>query len=153
MQFYLTSAVVDKGVMSKTYKGERIDTVTGAILGDIVSIFVIIATAAAIGGTGPLNDVGQTADALRPASAGDCACRRRCPAACPRPKVINACASTAVLRKLRLNCRSANTLVGISKRCRINPPTPIPPSEPPGRSRPPPSYAHATRSSIRRPRP
>ena len=66
MQFYLTSAVVDKGVTPKTYKGERIDTVNGAILGDIVSIFIIIATAAAIGGTGPLNSVGQAAAALRP---------------------------------------------------------------------------------------
>ena len=66
MQFYLTSSVVDKGVTSKTYKGERIDTVNGAILGDIVSIFIIIATAAAIGGTGPLNSVSQAAEALRP---------------------------------------------------------------------------------------
>jgi NRAMP (natural resistance-associated macrophage protein)-like metal ion transporter len=66
MQFYLTSAVVDKGVTPKTYKGERIDTVNGAILGDIVSIFIIIATAAAIGGSGPLNSVAQAAEALRP---------------------------------------------------------------------------------------
>jgi Mn2+/Fe2+ NRAMP family transporter len=66
MQFYLTSAVVDKGVTPETYKGERIDTVNGAILGDIVSIFIIIATAAAIGGTGPLNSVGQAAAALKP---------------------------------------------------------------------------------------
>jgi len=66
MQFYLTSAVVDKGVTPKTYKGERIDTVNGAILGDLVSIFIIIATAAAIGGTGPLNSVSQAAEALRP---------------------------------------------------------------------------------------
>ena len=66
MQFYLTSAVVDKGVTPKTYKGERIDTVNGAILGDIVSIFIIIATAAAIGGTGALSNVGQAAAALQP---------------------------------------------------------------------------------------
>ena len=66
MQFYLTSAVVDKGVTPKTYKGERIDTVNGAILGDVVSIFIIIATAAAIGGTGPLNKIGQAAAALEP---------------------------------------------------------------------------------------
>jgi len=66
MQFYLTSSVVDKGVTPKTYKGERIDTVNGAILGDIVSIFIIIATAAAIGGTGSLNSVSQAAEALRP---------------------------------------------------------------------------------------
>ena len=66
MQFYLTSSVVDKGVTPSTYKSERIDTVNGAILGDIVSIFIIIATAAAIGGTGPLNSVSQAAEALRP---------------------------------------------------------------------------------------
>jgi Mn2+/Fe2+ NRAMP family transporter len=66
MQFYLTSAVVDKGVTPKTYKGERIDTVNGAILSDVVSIFIIIATAAAIGGTGPLTSIGQAAAALRP---------------------------------------------------------------------------------------
>ena len=66
MQFYLTSAVVDKGVTPKTYKAERIDTVNGAILGDLVSIFIIIATAAAIGGTGPLNNIGQAAAALEP---------------------------------------------------------------------------------------
>jgi Mn2+/Fe2+ NRAMP family transporter len=66
MQFYVASAVVDKGVTPKTYKGERVDTVNGAILSDIVSIFIIIATAAAIGGTGPLNSVGQAAAALQP---------------------------------------------------------------------------------------
>jgi Mn2+/Fe2+ NRAMP family transporter len=66
MQFYLTSAVVDKGVTPKTYKGERIDTVNGAIMGNVVSIFIIIATAAAIGGTGPLTSVGQAASALTP---------------------------------------------------------------------------------------
>jgi Mn2+/Fe2+ NRAMP family transporter len=66
MQFYLTSAVVDKGVTPKNYKAERVDTVNGAILGDVVSIFIIIATAAAIGGTGPLNNIGQAAAALEP---------------------------------------------------------------------------------------
>jgi Mn2+/Fe2+ NRAMP family transporter len=72
MQFYLTSAVVDKGVTPKTYKGERIDTINGAILSDVVSIFIIIATAAAIGGTGPLSSISQAAAALRPV-AGDTA--------------------------------------------------------------------------------
>jgi NRAMP (natural resistance-associated macrophage protein)-like metal ion transporter len=66
MQFYLTSAVVDKGVTPKTYKGERFDTVNGAIMGDLVSIFIIIATAAVIGGTGPLSSIGQAAAALKP---------------------------------------------------------------------------------------
>ena len=66
MQFYIASAVVDKGVTPDTYRSERIDTVNGAILSDVVSIFIIIATAAAIGGTGPLNSVSQAAEALRP---------------------------------------------------------------------------------------
>jgi Mn2+/Fe2+ NRAMP family transporter len=66
MQFYIASAVVDKGVTPDTYRSERIDTVNGAILSDAVSIFIIIATAAVIGGTGPLSSVSQAAAALRP---------------------------------------------------------------------------------------
>ena len=66
MQFYLTSAVVDKGVTPESYKGERFDTVNGAILSDVVSVFIIIATAAAIGGHGPLNSAAEAASALRP---------------------------------------------------------------------------------------
>jgi Mn2+/Fe2+ NRAMP family transporter len=66
MQFYIASAVVDKGVTPNTYRSERIDTVNGAILSDVVSIFIIIATAAVIGGTGPLSSVSQAAEALQP---------------------------------------------------------------------------------------
>ena len=66
MQFYIASAVVDKGVTPNTYRSERIDTVNGAILSDVVSIFIIIATAAVIGGTGPLSSVNQAAEALQP---------------------------------------------------------------------------------------
>ena len=66
MQFYVTAAVVDKGVTPKTYPGERFDTVNGAILSDLVSIFIIIATAAAIGGTGALDSVRQASQALQP---------------------------------------------------------------------------------------
>lgn len=67
MQFYVTSAVVDKKIGPKQYPAERVDTVNGAILSDIVSIFIIIATAAAIGGTGALSTAGEAAAALRPA--------------------------------------------------------------------------------------
>jgi len=66
MQFYLTSAVVDKGITPQTYPGERIDTINGAVLSDVVSIFIIIATAAAIGGQGPLGSAAEAAAALRP---------------------------------------------------------------------------------------
>jgi hypothetical protein len=53
------------------------------IQSDVVSIF-IIATAAAIGGTGPLSDIGQAAAALRPVAAR----RRRSfsPSACSAPR-------------------------------------------------------------------
>jgi len=66
MQFYVASAVVDKGITPRTYRGERFDTINGAILSDLVSVFIIIATAAAIGGSGPLNSAAQAAEALRP---------------------------------------------------------------------------------------
>ena len=67
MQFYVASAVVDKGVKPADYRSERIDTVSGAIWSDIVSIFIIIATAAAVGGTGPLESAREAAEALVPA--------------------------------------------------------------------------------------
>jgi Mn2+/Fe2+ NRAMP family transporter len=67
MQFYVSSAVVDKKIGPAGYPAERVDTVNGAILSNVVSIFIIIATAAAIGGTGPLSTARQAAEALRPA--------------------------------------------------------------------------------------
>ena len=66
MQFYVASAVVDKNIGPEEYPAERVDTVNGAILSDIVSIFIIIATAAAIGGSGPLASAREAAAALRP---------------------------------------------------------------------------------------
>jgi len=67
MQFYVASAVVDKGVKPSGYRGERIDTVSGAIWSDVISIFIIVATAAAIGGSGALHSARQAAAALEPA--------------------------------------------------------------------------------------
>ncbi|HME46805.1 divalent metal cation transporter [Mycobacterium sp.] len=66
MQFYAASACVDKGIKPADYRGERIDAVTGAIWSDVISIFIIIATAAAIGGSGPLQSAQQAAEALKP---------------------------------------------------------------------------------------
>ena len=66
MQFYAASACVDKGIKPVDYRGERIDAVSGAIWSDVISIFIIIATAAAIGGTGPLQSARQAAEALTP---------------------------------------------------------------------------------------
>jgi Mn2+/Fe2+ NRAMP family transporter len=58
--------VVDKTIGPKQYPAERVDNVNGAILSDVVSIFIIIATAAAIGGNGPLGSAREAAEALRP---------------------------------------------------------------------------------------
>ena len=66
MQFYVASAVVDKGIKPADYRSERLDTVSGAIWSDVISIFIIIATAAAIGGSGPLQSARQAAEALKP---------------------------------------------------------------------------------------
>jgi NRAMP (natural resistance-associated macrophage protein)-like metal ion transporter len=66
MQFYVASAVVDKGIRPGNYSTERTDTVSAAIWSDVVSIFIIIATAAAIGGSGPLQSAEQAAKALAP---------------------------------------------------------------------------------------
>jgi Mn2+/Fe2+ NRAMP family transporter len=67
MQFYVASAVVDKGIGPKEYPAERVDTVNGSIVSNVVSIFIIIATAAAIGGTGKLESAREAARALEPA--------------------------------------------------------------------------------------
>jgi Mn2+/Fe2+ NRAMP family transporter len=67
MQLYVAAAIADKGVSPEDYGYERIDTVGGAIFGDLISIFIIIATAAATGGhRGELNSAADAAKALRP---------------------------------------------------------------------------------------
>jgi NRAMP (natural resistance-associated macrophage protein)-like metal ion transporter len=67
MQLYVAAAVADKGIGPEEYRYERIDTVGGAIFGDLISMFIIIATAAAIGHLGqPLNSAKDAAEALRP---------------------------------------------------------------------------------------
>lgn len=67
MQYYVASAVIDKGIRPVDYPKERVDSVSGSIWSDVVAVFIIIATAAAIGGTGPLQSVSQAAKALAPA--------------------------------------------------------------------------------------
>jgi hypothetical protein len=57
----------------------------------------------------------------------------------------------AVLRKLRLNWRSAIVLVGIPKWRRIHAPTPMLASDPPGTTIPTPSCAHTAWVAVRVP--
>lgn len=66
MQLYQAAAVADKGIGPSDYPTARVDTVTGAILADVVSMFIIIATATAIGGHGPLTSAREAAQALTP---------------------------------------------------------------------------------------
>jgi Mn2+/Fe2+ NRAMP family transporter len=66
MQLYNAAAVVDRGIGSEEYPLERIDAVAGAGFATFISWSIIIATAAAIGGSGALTGAKEAADALRP---------------------------------------------------------------------------------------
>jgi Mn2+/Fe2+ NRAMP family transporter len=66
MQLYAASGVVDRGEGPGKYKDARLDAISGAVFACIISVTIIIATAATIGGTGALNTAKQAAEALRP---------------------------------------------------------------------------------------
>jgi NRAMP (natural resistance-associated macrophage protein)-like metal ion transporter len=66
IQLYEAGAVVDKGVQISQYRYQRVDAIGGAIISDIVSMTIIIATAAAIGGSGVLTSATEAAHALEP---------------------------------------------------------------------------------------
>jgi len=48
MQFYLQSAVVEKGIKPEHYAHSRLDVVVGCIITDVVAFFIIVACAATI---------------------------------------------------------------------------------------------------------
>jgi NRAMP (natural resistance-associated macrophage protein)-like metal ion transporter len=67
MQLYVAAAVADKGIGPEEYRYEKIDSIGGAIFGDIISMFIIIATGAAIGSRGQaLTSAHDAAEALKP---------------------------------------------------------------------------------------
>jgi Mn2+/Fe2+ NRAMP family transporter len=66
MQLYQASAVADRGIGPDDYPAERVDTIAGSIFANVVSMAIIVATAAAIGGTGALTSAKDAAEALRP---------------------------------------------------------------------------------------
>jgi Mn2+/Fe2+ NRAMP family transporter len=66
MQLYAAAGVVDKGADPADYPRARIDAISGAVFACIVSMTIIIATAAAIGGKGPLTSASEAALALKP---------------------------------------------------------------------------------------
>ncbi len=75
MQFYIQSAIVEKGVKVSEYEYSRIDVVTGALFTDFIAFFIIVASAATIyvhnvhasaSHQIVVNDAGQLAAALEP---------------------------------------------------------------------------------------
>jgi len=76
MQFYIQSAIVEKGVQIEEYPLSRIDVIGGAIFTDVIAFFIVVASAATIWAhnqhLGPhghpiaINDAGDVAQALVP---------------------------------------------------------------------------------------
>jgi NRAMP (natural resistance-associated macrophage protein)-like metal ion transporter len=68
MQFYLQSAVVEKGISAKEYTASRVEVIVGCIMTDVVAFFIIVACAGAIYSVKPteIQDASQAALALKP---------------------------------------------------------------------------------------
>jgi NRAMP (natural resistance-associated macrophage protein)-like metal ion transporter len=76
MQFYIQSAIVEKGVRMKDYSYSRLDVISGCCITDVIAFFIIVSSAATIfaynahvpAGHQPLaiNDAGDVASALAP---------------------------------------------------------------------------------------
>jgi len=68
MQFYLQSAVVEKGVKLKNYVHSKMDVMVGCVITDVVAFFIIVACAATIyiSGRHDIQNAGDAAVALRP---------------------------------------------------------------------------------------
>ncbi len=73
MQLFVQSSVVEKGITPRDYKYTRFDTVFGVIFSDLISVFIIVATAATLYGKGQdIKSAADAAQALKPV-AGDAA--------------------------------------------------------------------------------
>lgn len=67
MQFYIQSAIVEKGITAKEYRFSRWDVIIGCFMVNIVAIFIVIATAATLNKAGvSINDAKDAAIALKP---------------------------------------------------------------------------------------
>src|SRR5437763_13118447 len=62
MQFYLQSAVVEKGVSVKEYAASRLEVVFGCVLTDVIAFFIIVCCAGAIYSIQP-RDITHASDA------------------------------------------------------------------------------------------
>ena len=68
MQFYLQSAVVEKGVTAKEYAASRVEVIFGCIITDVIAFFIIVCCAGAIYSVQPrdIQDAKDAAQALKP---------------------------------------------------------------------------------------
>ncbi|HLI28682.1 MAG TPA: Nramp family divalent metal transporter [Chloroflexota bacterium] len=67
MQFFVQAAVVDKGATEHELSAVRLDTILGAIVANVVTVFVVIATAATLHAAGvAVDDAAAAARALEP---------------------------------------------------------------------------------------
>jgi NRAMP (natural resistance-associated macrophage protein)-like metal ion transporter len=67
MQFYLQSAIVEKGIGMKEYKYSRWDVILGCITTDVIAFFIIVVTAAVLFTNGiGIESAADAAQALRP---------------------------------------------------------------------------------------
>ncbi len=68
MQFYLQSAIVEKGISAKEYTASRLEVIVGCITTDVVALFIIVACAGAIYSVKPtdIQDASEAALALKP---------------------------------------------------------------------------------------
>ncbi len=74
MQFYIQSAIVEKGVRVSDYKYTRLDVVMGCFVTDIVAFFIIMTCAATLYVNGiSVNTAGDAALALAPLAGKYCA--------------------------------------------------------------------------------
>ncbi len=62
MQFYLQSAVVEKGITPSEYKASRLEVIVGCIMTDVVAFFIVVACAGAIWSIRP-RDIDTAAEA------------------------------------------------------------------------------------------
>jgi Mn2+/Fe2+ NRAMP family transporter len=67
MQFYLQSAIVEKGVQVEDYPLSRLDVIVGCIVTDVVAFFIVLACGATIfKAGGRIETAGDAAMALKP---------------------------------------------------------------------------------------
>ena len=74
MQFYIQSAIVEKGIKPEQYAMSRLDVVVGCIVTDVVAFFIIVACAATLHVNGVhVTTADQAAGALKPLAGKYCA--------------------------------------------------------------------------------